>query len=69
MLTLDFSLIEMNSQHNRGFVEVYFFPKVNHDVFVVNHATMVIRIEEEKQEYTQGFTWFGSVPTSKGTGA
>ena len=56
MLTLDFSLIEMNSQHNRGFVEVYFFPKVNHDVFVVNHATMVIRIEEEKQEYTQGFT-------------
>ena len=32
---------------------------------VENHAIMVIRIEEEKQEeYTQGFTWIGSVPTS-----
>ena len=33
----------------------------------MNHATMVIRIEEEKQEeYTQGFTWFDSVSTSTG---
>ena len=37
---------------------------------VENRATMVIRIEEEKQEeYTQGFTWFGSVPTSTRTAA
>ena len=34
---------------------------------VVNREIMVIRIEEEIQkEYTQGFTWFGSVPTSTG---
>ena len=35
--------------------------------YVVNRATMVLRIEEEKQEYTQGFMLLGNVPTSTGT--
>ena len=33
-------------------------------VTVVNRATMVIRIREEKQEEYIDFTWFSSVPTS-----
>ena len=32
--------------------------------FVVNYATMVIRIQEKKQEQYTNFTWFNSVSTS-----
>ena len=35
--------------------------------FVVNRATIVIRIGEEKHKKYTDFKWFGSVPSSMGT--